>query len=301
MRRAFRSPTTRLLAQVGFVAMLAWTVLSAPTSWAVIKAEAVTLEYQVQNSDVIVRGTCVDTATTFSNRHFVTTYKIAVRKYLKAPGKMSVETHPVILVSQVGGRVSRPIPIEESSPETAVIYAGEDVVLFLRSPESIPAAIRTNYQKHVAEGRLQPSPLMTNYQLTTAYISKLSVIRDRKTGAEMVTRLNLDRYGILPSEEAQRKYVEALQSNQNTIAVKSGGQTLLIPVEAGKPASEPSAGQASTVEDKIRQMQRFTTSWDGFQRQVESILRGEKTAAPLPAGAAQPAQPTRTIQPRKEQ
>ena len=280
-------------------AKLVWTVLSTPAAWALIKGEAATLEFQVRNSDVIAQGTCEDSATTWCNKHFVTTYKIAVKKYFKAPAKMTVETHPVLFVSQVGGRVSQPIPLEESSPEMAAIFRGEEVVLFLQSPERVPAAVRAKYQKYVDEKIMTPSPLMTNYQLTTLNISKLSVIKDPRTGAPYVTRVNYDRLAMLPSAEFQQKYIQALQAANPSMTVKRGEKLIQIPVGPGLPVREsPPPG---TMEEKIRQMQNYASPLDSFQRQIESIMNDTNTAAPAPVGGAQSVQPTRTIQPRKVQ
>lgn len=270
-------------------AALAWMSLSAPTAWALIKAEAATLDYQVQHSDVIVRGTCVDTTTSFINKHFITTYKIVAKKYLKAPGKMSVETNPVLLVSQVGGRVSKPIPLEESYPEMAALYSGEEVVLFLQSPDSTPPGVRAKYEQYLAEGKLKPSPLMTNWRLTTMNISKLTVVKDPTTKQEVVTRINFDRQGILPSEEAVKSYVKALEEQSRFLTVKRGDQTLKIPVQLGKPipttAGSGAAGSPSPpIEQRIRQMQSYTTTWESFQQQVEGVMRGEKSATPQPVG-----------------
>jgi hypothetical protein len=301
--RRLSKPLSKWAAVLG--AAVVWVISSAPTAWALVKAEAMTLDYQVQHSDVILRGTCVDTTTGFINKHIVTTYKIAVKKYIKAPGKMSVESKPVIFVSQVGGRVSIPLPIEESYPEMAALYSGEEVILFLQSPESTPAGVRAKYDQYVAEGRLKPSPLMSNYQLTTLNISKLTVVKDAKTGAEVVTRIALDRFGVLPSEEAVKSYVKALESQTRFITVKRGNQTVQIPVQVGKPVSGEGAtapgGATPRIEEKIRQMQGFTTTWESFQQQVEGIMRGEKSSTPSPVGGTSSAQPTRTFQPRKDQ
>ena len=292
-------PVWRGIAAVS--ATLLWTVLSASSVSALVKAEAVTLDYQVQHSDIIVRGTCADSATTFSNNHFVTTYKVVVKKYLKAPGKMSVESHPVLLVSQLGGRISTPIPLEESYPEMAALYGGEEVVLFLQSPQTVAPTVRARYDQYLAEGKLKPSPLMTNYRLTTMNVSKLSVVKNPTTGQEVVTRVNFDRLGVLPSEEAARSYLQALESQKRFMDVKRGDQTVRIPVQPGPliPAATPAA--PPRIEEKIRQMQSFTTTWDNFQRQVESIQRGEKSSAPVPVGGAPSAPPTRTFPSRQAQ
>jgi len=302
----FRVPSFRFAVSWFVAAALGWIALSAPPAFALIKGEAVTLDYQVQNSDVILRGTCVDSATTWSNRHIVTTWKIVVKKYLKAPGKMSVETHPVLLVSQVGGRVSSPIPLDESYPEMAMLYGGEEVVLFLQSPERVPAGLRTKYENAVGQGLLKPSPLMTNWRLTTLSVSKLTVVKDSKTGTEVVTRINLDRYGILPSQEAAKAYVQALESQSRFLSVKRGGETIQIPIQVGKPVldsarADATAAPSPSMDEKIQQMQSYTTTWDSFQQQVESVLRGEKSSAPSLVGGVKTSPAIRTIPPRKEQ
>jgi len=284
-------------------ATLIWAALSGPTAWALIKAEAVTLEYQVRNSDIIVRGTCEDCATTWANNHLVTTYKIAVKKYIKTAGKMSVETNPVIYVSQVGGRVSAPLPIAEQYPEMAVLFPGEEVVLFLQSPDRVPAGMKAKYQTYLDQGLLKPTPLMTNYRLTTLNISKLTVIKDPKTGVEVVTRLNFDRLGILPSQEAVKKYVEAIQSQQTSVDTMVGDRTVRIPVQLGRPVIEGPGSKSSAeaadvpVEEKIRRMQSYTSTIESFEHQVEAILQGSSNSGTVKRN---PQTEIRSMESRKE-
>ncbi len=219
------------LPAVAMVAFLAacW-ILSAPSLWAIMRAEATTLDYQVRESDVIVRGTCVDINVAWSNRHIVTTYKIAVSKYIKAPAKMTVASHPVLFVSQLGGRVEKPLPLEESYPDMAALTRNEEVVLFLQSPDRVPAAVRARYDEAFRTGQAKPSPLMTNYRLTAMTYSKLNVLTDPKTGAQTVARFSFDKYGLLPTSEAVQRFLDAYQAQQDYVEYKQGEQTVRIPV-----------------------------------------------------------------------
>jgi len=287
--------------QVVCAAVFGCVAMLPPSARALIRGEAVTLEYQVKNSDVILRGTCEDSVTTWSNGHFVTTYKIAVKKYLKTPGKMSLETHPVLAVSQLGGRVERPLPLAESYQMMAALYPGEEVVLFLQSPAQVPAVMRARYERYVSEGRLTPSPLMANYRLTTLNISKLTVVTDPQTGAELVTRVNFGRFGVSPSADAVKRYVDAYESQQPFVEVQRGSQRVRIPVQIGRPV--PQAGSdLPSMEERIRRMRSYTSTWEDFQRQTEAILRGEsKTSESSVVGGVRSSQPFRMIQPGKEQ
>jgi len=294
---AQRFPRSGLAAMAVSACMLACVVSQTPTAWALIKGEAVTMDFQVRNSDVILRGTCMDTTTGWFNKHLVTTYKIAVRKYVKVPAKMSLATHPVIYVSQLGGRVESPLPLDESYPEMAAMYKGEEVVLFLQLPENLPQGMLARYQEYLQQGKLKPTPLMSNFRLTTLNISKLTVVTDPQTGRQVVTRAGLDRLGITPTGEMVQRYVNALQSQTGYMEVVKGGQTVRVPV----PTSLPVVGGATTgtVEQRVQQMTGYVNTWETFEQQVLS-LQNSKPAPPAPAfpGVGPVPQAIRTVQPR---
>lgn len=290
-------------AVLGALALLA---LYGPDCHALVKGEAVTFEYQVRNSDVILRGTCEDSVTTWSNGHIITTWKIAVKKYLKAPKGMTLKSAPVVHVSQVGGRISSPLPLEESYPMMAAVYPGEEVVLFLQSPDHVPQVVRQKYERLVEQGRIKPSPLMENFRLTTLNVSKLTVVKDPRSGTELVTRITFDRFGILPSAEALKRYVEAYESADSFVDIKTAEKTLRIPVQVGQAAAQTADIAAEqrqlTMEQRIARMKAFTSTWEDFQKQVEAVLQGKKTPGmPRHVGAVGPGSRIRTIQPRKGQ
>ena len=295
---AQESPRPRWATQLALALVLGCVLGPAPSAWALIKGEAVTLDYQVRHSDVILRGTCVATTTGWSNRNIVTTYKVSVKKYLKAPAKMSLVTHPVLYVSQVGGRVSSPLPLEETHPEMAALFQGEEVVLFLQSPESVPAALRAKYDDYVRQGKAKPSPLMDNFRLTTLNISKMSVVSDPQSGAQMVTRASFDRYGVAPSPELAQRYAEALQNKSGFIEVVRDGQKVKLPVPTRLVAAE--LATTGTMEQQIAQMANYANTWEGFQQQVNRILNSPPVppAPVVPLGAAQSPQAIRMVQPR---
>jgi len=281
----------RKLTTATFLAAVMALMVLPSAAWAIIKAEAMTLEFQARNSDIIARGTCVDAVTTFSNGHLITTYKIAVKKYLKSPSKTTVQSRPVLFVSELGGRISKPLPIEENYDEMPVLFKTEEVVLFLQSPETfVSATAQKRYESLLAEGRVKPSPLMTNYRLTTLNVSKLTIVTDPRTGMEMVTRITFDPFGILPSSEAVQRYVQAIQSQSDYIDVQRQGQTVRIPVQ---PLTQATGGQAAqSVDSKMRQMRFYSSTWERFQQQVDGILRGQKIPeASLPLGAARQSAP----------
>lgn len=284
--------TAALKWAVAWGVVFGFAVLLPPSAWALIKGEVATLEYQVKNSDVILRGKCEDSVTTWSNGHFVTTYKIAVKKYLKAPGKMSLETHPVLSVSQLGGRVEAPVPLDESYPLMATLYPGEEVVLFLQSPDRVPASVRAKYERYLHEGRCKPSPLMANYRLAVLNLSKLTVVVDPKTGTDLVARIRFGRFDA-PSAEALKRYVEAYESQSQSVEVQRGSERLRVPVRLGKMVP-PADGGSLSIEQRIRRMQSYTSTWENFQDEVEAISRGEGKS-PVPT-----ARRMRTIQPGKE-
>jgi hypothetical protein len=290
---AQRRLPTALKCSIVFGIMLLWMIARPAPAPAIIMADAMTMDYQVQNSDVILRGTCMDADTTFSNKHFITTYKIAVKKYLKAPGKMSPASDPVVFVSQLGGRVSRPLPVQETYPEMVTIAPGEEMVLFLRSPNSIPAGVRAKYDQYVRQGVLKPSPLMTNYQLTTLYISKLNVMTDPATGAEAVVRIMSLGFGPTLSPEAVKMSARLYQAQTASGAVK--------PLKSSTPSAPPvpPLRPAVTFEEKVHQMQNYRAGWSDFEKQVAELCSVPGKSS-LPDGKVPSPAPTKTAEPRNE-
>lgn len=256
-------------AAVAFVLPLAALTLATTASHAgIIQGKGATLDYQILAADVIVRGTCEDKATTYSNKHFVTTYKIRARNYVKAPGKMSVRTHPSLDVSVVGGRISYPLPLEESYPMMPIMFTGEEVILFLRSPDNIPEIARAKYEAALAEGTMTETPLMTDYRVIAMNLSKLTVVTDPKTGRDLVTRVNFDRYGLLPTAEMMRQFVSAYEGENTTMDIQQGPRPMRLPVQLGPPTSK----EPKNMEEKIREMQRYTATWEDFQARVQDTL-----------------------------
>jgi predicted transport protein len=266
---------------------LGWTALPSKSAWAVIRGETATLKYQVKKSDVILRGTCVDAGTTWTNGHVVTTYRIAAKRYLKAPAKMSLESDPVLEVVQPGGRLSGPLPLAETHPMMAAIYRGEEVVLFLTSPDSIAPGVRRRHDELVREGRMKPSPFMLKYQLTTFRLSKLTVLKDPVTKKEVVARVGPNQFSMIPTPEMVEQYVKAYESKKDFVDVKKQSQTLRVPVKLSvmrlpreKLEGRPGAAIGSPdkyiepIEKQNEQMQSMATTWEDFQARVNSILQG---------------------------
>jgi len=266
-------------------ALTALSGLLAPSpAWATrIMAEAMTLGFQVKNSDVIVRGTCEDARTTWANNNIVTTYKVRVKKYLKAPGKMDLKANPVVTVAQLGGRLEGPLPLEQNYPNRAVLYAGEEVVLFLQAPTNVPRAMRARYDEYVRTGVMKRSPLMENYRFTTLDISKFNVVVDPNTRQELVTRVNFDRFGLLGSPELVKRYIDAYQAGQTTVAMQPGAA---MPVQLGRPVIlAPAPASTVSTEELNRQILNYTSTWENFQLQVERLRNA--TATPTLSEASQ--------------
>lgn len=279
MTRAKRLPGTSPRAAYVWAAVATTCVLLAPSfAWATrIKAEAVTLEYQVLNSDVIVRGKCVGSTTEWVNNHIFTTYKIQATKYVKTPGKKFAQDNPVLTVTQLGGRLSSPIPLEESYPNRATMFVGEDVVLFLRSPSSVPAGMRKKHDEYVQQGIMKPSPMMQNYTLTTLDVSKMTFVKDPRSGKELVTRISLARPGLATSPEMARRAVEAFEAGQDSITLRQGERTYRVQVRAGRLAFDrdsmvPASSSAPTLEQKVARMSSFSSTWEDFETEVQAIL-----------------------------
>jgi hypothetical protein len=266
---------------------LGWTALPSQSAWAVIRGETATLKYQVQKSDVILRGTCVDSGTTWSHGHIITTYKIAAKTYLKAPVKMSLDSDPVVEVVQPGGRLTGPLPLAETHPMMAAIYRGEEVVLFLMSPESIAPGVRRRHDEAVREGRITPSPFMEKYQLTTMRLSKLTVLKDPVTKKEVVARVGPNQFSMIPTPEMVEEYVKAYESKKEFVNVKEKDRTLRVPVKlsvmrlpreklegkAGAKIGSPDK-YVEPIERQNEQMQSLATTWEDFQARIDSILQG---------------------------
>jgi hypothetical protein len=182
--------------------LLALGVLSAlaATSWGLIrKGTEKNLEQLTKASDAVVVGKCKSKKVNVVDRHFETVYEIEVKEPLK--GKQ-YRTGSTFLMTVPGGSLESP-PLTQYVEGTAQMFPEEEVVLFL---DTQPLRL----DKSVTD-RLSPkSTLLNSPRVVGMYEGKFTVITDEKDGAMKITRLNMEKFGFLPSDNQMRTILRAL-------------------------------------------------------------------------------------------
>lgn len=187
-----------------------------PTAHAgTVTGRAMTMAELAQSSDEIVHGTVEKVEASFRNGRIETDATIAVREGFKGTryslGRNKVAENPAqaprFTLTTLGGTLPN-IPIAQHMSFTPNFAQGEEVVLFLRYPESDPVkrdkalSIRPN-------SKLPVSPRIVGY-----FQGKFSVYKDDVTGRRYVSRFQLDGLGLAPTSKTQSSTLKALRSGR---------------------------------------------------------------------------------------
>jgi len=198
MRGNFRSNLVR-----GVLAMFA--VSAHLSAFALMRAaEPMDIQQLTRNADEIVVGHVVSEETAVVGNRLQTNYKILVNENLRGrnPDMTSGREFAMTLP---GGTLTTP-PLAQYVSGMPYMVKGEDVVLFLKKPAPLATSRAVD---PAVDGNLR-----TSYQILGYDQGRFSVITDRKSGRKMVTRLNLENYGLLNTRKDLNSTLDALSQNQ---------------------------------------------------------------------------------------
>lgn len=228
------------------------TILMAATAQSAlalsIKGGPLTMDKLTGNSDDIVIAQVKTKSVKPVGRHIETDYEIEISESLKGktygPGKR-------VTLTLVGGDLTTP-PLSQYTQGVPRMYVGEDVALFLTNKPPVDKAGRP------LKGEPK-SKLMTTPRIVGGTQGKFSIITDKSDGSRKVTRLDTERYQMIPQDFLLKQTIELaaakrLRVTSGTIVGKGsafGERDSLEQRSTGNAASFDRSGDASRLASSI--------------------------------------------------
>lgn len=163
-----------------------------------------TLEQLTRNADEVVVGNVVKQQTEMIGNRFETNYTIQVHDTLKTRSGLSAGRE--FTMTLPGGAMTTP-PLTQYVSGVPYMVEGEEVVLFLDQPAAPRATARAIDPRLV--GNIPNSLRVVGWNQ-----GRFSVITDPDTGEKLVTRINLEDFGLMNTSADTRRVLEALQKKQ---------------------------------------------------------------------------------------
>lgn len=182
------------------VVCLALAAISSPAPAQV--TQKMSLKQMVDNSDLIVVGECAEKKVDVQNGHLIVTqYKIKPSEFWK--GNQNLDRDGTFAMTEIGGSLSdRPgniVPLAQFAPAMSNMAPGEQVLLFMATPQSRPAP----GTRGAGKTRSNPKFKSTSFHSTTTlaleespavvggWQGRYSVVTNPTSGGRLVARANM--------------------------------------------------------------------------------------------------------------
>ncbi|MFH0794033.1 MAG: hypothetical protein V2A74_08375, partial [bacterium] len=195
--------------------------------------DEVPLESLVRHSDTIAWGQVKKNETRWVGGHLETTTHIQVERYLK--GNRGDD----LAVTQVGGSISKPIPITQRATNQTEFYEGEEVIVYLSTqPE------RSEELKKKADPN---TGLLSTPVVVGGKQGKVNVITDPDGGAKKIATYRDEALSLRALKQAQRaaaakeehaKQIEEKKSEATEAAKSTAPDSSTEPAQPEKQASD---------------------------------------------------------------
>lgn len=185
----------------------AFATLSMTASATLLVNPAMSVQQLSTDSDDVVVGNVLSVEPRVVDRSFETSYQIAVSEAIKSnsgdytPGKVFTMTLP-------GASLTTP-PITQYVSAVPYMAKGEQVLLFLKKSNHPAPDSNTLSRSNQPVSLLPSSPKVVGWNQ-----GSFTVFTNPQTGKKMVTRLNMEDYGLLNSPAAAEELVKSLETNQ---------------------------------------------------------------------------------------
>jgi hypothetical protein len=254
-------------------AALALALVLPVSGYALLKTRPpMDMQQLTKAADEIVVGTVLTEKTIIVGKRFETNYTVQVSDTLKsgtgslAPGRQFTMTLP-------GGSLTTP-PLTQYATGVPYMVKGEDVVLFLRQPTGAKAPTRA------IDPRMQGN-LQSSYSIVGWNEGRFSIFTDKDTGEKLVTRVNLEDFGLMNTSKDTQMLLQALKDKKlptvrrallnekgSASATREKDPLELTGVDQTKLTVEQRQTQAQTI---LQQRQRKgipAQTYDSFVEQV---------------------------------
>lgn len=229
------------------------------------------MEQLTDSADEIVIGNVVKAQTEVIDRRFETNYTIQVHDTLKTRSGLAAGGE--FIMTLPGGALTSP-PLTQYVGGIPYMVEGEEVVLFLRQPANPPSATRSVNSQ--SAGNLSSSFTVVGWNQ-----GRFSVVADPQSGEQLVTRMNLEDYGLMNTAEDTREILKAVREKQlrlvkRQVVPKQGAASTtrqkdpleLTPVDQSKLTVEQRQQAAENMQRRRERGGIPVQSLDSFRQQV---------------------------------
>ena len=209
--REVELPGMKTMKKLAFATGLFFSLFAGGVSHALIMTNpSMSLEQLTKSADDIVIGNVVSVEPRVVGKSFETSYQIQVSESLKSGNGSKSAAGNVITMTLPGAALTTP-PLTQYVSGVPYMAKGENVLLFLKSsakpePEQLKGA-RSLKDVNV--------PLVPSSAKVVGWNQgRFSLVTDPSTGEKMVTRINLESYGMMNSGRDTAEILSSLESNR---------------------------------------------------------------------------------------
>ena len=209
--REVELPGMNTMKKLAFATGLFVSLFAGSVSHALIMTNpSMSLEQLTRSADDIVIGSVVAVEPRVIGKSFETSYQIQISENLKGGKSGKSAAGNVITMTLPGAALTTP-PLTQYVSGVPYMAQGENVLLFLKSsakPE--PEQLKGSRSLKDVKVPLVPS----SAKVVGWNQGRFSLVTDPSTGARMVTRINLESYGMMNSGRETAEILSSLESNR---------------------------------------------------------------------------------------
>jgi hypothetical protein len=199
------------------MALAAMALLAPPTSARMIAGGPPDVERLVQASDVICEAEVLETQTEFVDQRILTTYTLRADRYLLGSGADTFS------MTVLGGAIDEPFPVAMVFDDMVTLSEGQDVMLFLETPDASPGLSAAVGRQSVAAS---PRPVLDARGVYT-------VLTDSQTGHRHVSQIRYSDRGIFVTPEVNAQILSRAEANATSTQPTLGYEHKIELVERG--------------------------------------------------------------------
>ncbi|MBN1477148.1 hypothetical protein JXA47_10375 [Candidatus Sumerlaeota bacterium] len=208
------------------LALATLALLAPPASARMIAGGPPDLDRLVQASDVICEAEVLETQTEFVDRRILTTYTLRADRYLMGSGADTFS------MTVLGGAVEEPFPVAMVFDDMVTLSAGQDVLLFLETPDASPGLSSAVGRQAVSAS---PRPVLDARGVYT-------ILTDSQTGQRHVSQIRYSDRGIFVTPEVNAQILNRMEANAASEPPALGHENKIELVERGETLVESFLG-----------------------------------------------------------
>jgi len=244
---------------------------------------ALSVEEMTDTADEIVVGNVLKGETIIVGNHFETDYQIQVHENIKSTsGELQQGSNFTLTLP--GGSIQNP-PLTQYAMGVPYMYKGEEVFLFLQKGSGKKPAAEGSKTRGAGAGGTAQSKLGDSYKVVGLNQGRFSVVTRKDNGEKLVTRVNMENYGVTNGSEEMREVMQAVADRSIPTVEKNVARLQDIaddvrskdPLEVttadGKKVKIERNAQKAEVLKAMRQRQALAVQkYSDFKSQVQTFV-----------------------------